>query len=316
MNVMALLRAALQAAVLFGAGLVIPVIGQAATFFTPVPVILVALRHGFREALAALALAAVLVTSLAGWHAGVVLLLGFGLMAIGIAYGMRTGMKTEQSVLLGGLLPVAAALVPLAYYAMHASGRLLEPAEKYLQQGIQDAVVIYRAAGMKDMVEAVNAISDRFVYYFVRLLPGITVTLSLAQAASCLGFARALLLRTPGPSGPAAAGTGLTGWHAPDLWVWGLIAALALSAVPQELVKYAGINLAIIFFLVYTAQGMVVVEFYFRKAGFGPMVRGFLHAVILALPSIMFLPPLGVVDVWADFRKVRNPGQGTGDELK
>ncbi len=310
MNIMTVLRAALQAAILFGARLVIPVIGDAATFFTPVPVILVALRHGFREALAALVLAAVLVTSLAGWHAGVFLLFGFGLMALGIAYGMRKGMKTEQSVLLGGLLPVAAALVPLAYYAMHASGGLLEPAEKYLQQSIQEAVELYRAAGMKDTVEAVNAISDRFIYYFVRLLPGIIITLSLAQAASCLGIARAFLARRPGASAPDAAGQSLAAWHAPDSWVWPLIAALGLSAFPQETVKFSGINAAIILLLAYTAQGMAVVESFFRRAGFGPLVRGFLHAVILALPSIMFLPPLGVVDIWADFRKVRTPGQG------
>jgi hypothetical protein len=214
-------------------------------------------------------------------------------MAVGIAYGMRKGMRSEHSVLLGGLLPVAAALVPLAYYAMHASGSLLEPAEKYLQQSIQEAVELYRAAGMKDMVEAVNAISDRFIYYFVRVLPGVTITLSLAQAASCLGVARFFLLRKPGPSGPVAAGTDLVGWHAPDVWVWGLIVALGLSAFPQELVRYTGINLTIIFFLVYTAQGVAVVGSISGKLASAPGAG--ISACRVLLPPSCFASPVSLI---------------------
>lgn len=314
MDYLAVFRAGLQAAVLFGAGLIIPLIGQAATLFTPVPIVLAALRRGYREAVAALALSALLVSALAGWHAGIVLLLGFGTMAAGIAYGMRKGLKPELSVLMGGLFPVAVALAPLAYYALHASGGLLKPAEEYLRQGIQEAVKVYREAGANDMAAAVNEISDRFIYYCARLLPGIVVTLSLAQAASCFGVARIFFQRNAGPAAPVAAATSsFAAWHAPDGWVWGLIASLGLSAFPHELPRFTGVNLAIVFLLAYSIQGMAVVEFSFRKAGFGALVRSVLHALIIALPTNLFLPPLGVMDIWADFRKVRKPEQGSGE---
>ena len=48
-------------------------------------------------------------------------------------------------------------------------------------------------------------------------------------------------------------------------------------------------------------------EHYFRKAGIHTVVRGLLHAIILALPVVVCVMALGVVDIWADFRKVRGP---------
>jgi hypothetical protein len=38
-----------------------------------------------------------------------------------------------------------------------------------------------------------------------------------------------------------------------------------------------------------------------------PLVRGVVHTLILALPSIVFVIAAGIVDIWADFRKVRGP---------
>jgi hypothetical protein len=38
-------------------------------------------------------------------------------------------------------------------------------------------------------------------------------------------------------------------------------------------------------------------------------MRGLIIVLILALPSIVFVITLGIVDIWADFRKVRAPLQ-------
>jgi hypothetical protein len=59
--------------------------------------------------------------------------------------------------------------------------------------------------------------------------------------------------------------------------------------------------------VVYLAQGAAIVEHYLLKAHIKPFIRGLIMALILAMPSIVFVIALGIVDVWADVRKVRGP---------
>ncbi len=77
--------------------------------------------------------------------------------------------------------------------------------------------------------------------------------------------------------------------------------------VPNETAKLAGWNLAILYSVVYLSQGIAIVEHYLKKARIQPVVRGLIQAVILALPLVVCVMALGVVDIWADFRKVRDP---------
>jgi uncharacterized protein YybS (DUF2232 family) len=301
--------AAAQAAGLFAAGLVVPVLGQMISLFAPVPFILAAVRYGIREGLAAVILATVFITAIAGWQAGMILLFGFGLVSIAVSWGMRRGARPEYSIFFGGLLPVAAAVVPLIYYVLHAGVNPVAAAEGYIRNSIQEAVKLYTTMGLTDLAVQVTGISDVFVHYFVRLLPGIVVATSLVQTACCYGIARALILRRPGSGPDLSPQPSLASWHAPDAWVWGLIVVLGCVAVPNEVVKFAGLNVGIVFLLVYTVQGMACVEFLLRKAAIPSPVRSLLHALILALPTVVFLIPLGVVDIWADFRKVRTQEQ-------
>ncbi len=304
MNYRAVIIAAAQAAVLYGAGFVIPVLGQAFALFTPVPFIIIYVRYGVGEGVAAIALSSALITFLVGWQAALILWLSFGLMALGTSEGMRRKWKPESATLLGGLLPVAAIGFALAYYFLHAGRNPVTAVEEYLKGSIAEAAAFYTSLGLADMAAVVSAVSDTFVHYLVRLIPGIAIATSVVQAACCFGLARALIMRRPG-TGPALKETSLAAWHAPDGWVWGLIAALAAVLVPNEAVRFTGLNVAILYLVVYTAQGMANVEHALRKSGIPAAGRGFIHAVILALPTVVFLIALGVVDIWADFRKVR-----------
>jgi len=169
-----------------------------------------------------------------------------------------------------------------------------------------EAAKVYAAMGLADMAATVTAMSDKFVHALVRLLPGIGVATSVVQAAFCYGIVRAAFIRRPGPI-PLPVQNSLASWHAPDTWVWGLIASLTLLVVPDEIAWYVGWNLTILFAILYLAQGIALLDFYLRKTHMRPFVRGVIHTLILALPSIVFVIAAGIVDIWADFRKVRGP---------
>ncbi|HXY62682.1 MAG TPA: DUF2232 domain-containing protein [Nitrospirota bacterium] len=304
MNYRATLIAAIQTVGLYAAAYIIPVLGQVLALLTPVPLILVSLRHGRVEGLAALGTSTALIAVLGGWQAAAILLFTFGLMAVGIAEGIRKQMKPEQISLLGGLLPISVIGISAAFYFTRAGKNPIGAIEGYLRTSIAEAASLYSKMGLNDMATMVAAVTDSFIHHLVMLIPAITIATSVIQAATCYGISRAVMLRKDVAS-PLAGQPALAVWHAPDAWVWGLIAALAILVVPNETSRYIGWNLAIIFAVVYLAQGTAIVEFYLKKLRIRPFMRGLILALILAMPSLVFAIALGIVDIWADFRKVR-----------
>jgi len=308
MNYRATFIAAIQSVGLFAAAFIIPVIGQLLALLTPVPLILVSLRRGRIEGLIALGTSAALIAVLGGWQAAAIFLFTFGLMAVGIAEGVRKQMKPEQISLLGGLLPIVVIGTLAAFYFARAGKSPIAAIEGYLRTSIAEAASLYTKMGLKDMATMVTSVTDSFIHYLVMLIPAITIATSVIQAATCYSISRAVILKKDASS-PLAGQPALALWHAPDAWVWGLIVALAILVVPNETSRLIGWNLAIIFAVVYLAQGTAIVEFYLKKLRIRPFMRGLILALVLAMPSIAFAIALGIVDIWADFRKVRGSVQ-------
>jgi uncharacterized protein YybS (DUF2232 family) len=304
MNYRSALFASVQTLGLFIAGFTIPVLGQALVLFTPVPIIVTYVRDGRTEGLTALLAAGTIVAALLGWHIAAILFFSFGLMAVGTAEGMHRRLRPESIVVIGGLLPIAAAGIVLSFYLSYMGKNPVTILEGHLRDSLAEAAKLYASLGLKDMASVVTSVTDAFVHYLVRLIPGITVATSLIQAACCYALARTAILRKTGsvtiPTQPS-----LAAWYAPDAWVWGLIAALALIMVPNETARFTGLNCAIIFSIIYLVQGIAIVEHVLRRAHIKAVARSLIHAFILALPTIVFVIALGVVDIWADFRKVR-----------
>ena len=308
MNIRAVFYATVQAVGLYAAGFIIPLLGQVLGLFTPVPLILTSVRYGRKEGLSALGASCVLVLALGGWQAAAILMFSFGLMSIGISEGMLRKMSHERAVLLGGLLPIAVLVAIVVFYFIQVGKSPMAAVEEYLRESITAAAAAYTRMGLKDMAAMVTSVTDDFIYYLTRLIPAITIATTVIQAACCYGVARAIIARKP-ESAPVDGQPPFAAWHAPDVWVWGLIAALTLIVIPNELPRLAGWNLAILFSVVYMAQGAAIVEHYLQKAHLKTFMRGLIITLILAMPSIVFVIALGVVDIWADVRKVRGPVQ-------
>ena len=297
----------MQAAALYLASLIIPVLGLMAALFSPVPSIIAYVRGGRQEGLASIGLACMLISIVAGLQGAILLFFTFGLMAVGTAEAMLRRLKPEGAALLGGLLPIAAIGIVLAAYFANLEKTPFTAVEEYLRNSLVEAAKMYTSLGLTEAAATIDTISDTFIYYLVRLLPGIVIATSITQAACCYGVARTLIARkqVPVPDQPS-----LALWHAPDVWVWGLIATLACAVVPQKALNIISWNAAIIYGVVYTAQGIAIMEHFFRKVGIHTAVRGMLHAIILVL-ALPCATALGVVDIWADLRKVRVAEQKT-----
>lgn len=304
MNPKKIFITALWTLILYLAG-VIPFIGQAVAMLAPVPLIISYVRNGRLSGIAALGIACAIVFGLGGWQSAVLLVL-FGLMAVGAGEGMLRRMRHESVVILGGIPSLAAGVIILVFYYGIGGVDPLSGAETYLRESISQVVRIYTELGFTEAAERVSSISDRLVFYLTRLIPAFVVSTVLVQSACCYWLARIIILRREAGDAGLVRGR-FSEWHAPDKWVWGLIAALGLVIIQPHTMKIAGWNILLVFGLVYTAQGMAVIEYYLIRASLPAFVRGLIFAVLLALPSAVLIPVLGLLDVWADFRKVRQP---------
>ena len=302
-----ILTTALQSAGLVIAGFIIPVLGQIALLISPVPLILIMVREGKLPGMLAVGLATAVIAVLAGGQAVfVVIFLSFGFMAMGLADGLRWRWKPENAILVGGMLTLVALVVVLAPFLSQAEKGPVAVTEEYLRTSIAEAKQLYMQLGLTDVAQVMDQFTDTVIYYLVRLLPGIILATTLLQAACCYGMARALILRKD-PAATILAEPTLASWHAPDSWVWGLIVSLGLVAIPDVTIRFIGLNLALIFLLIYSAQGLSLVDFTLRKAKVGTIWRSLILTFIVALPVIVPVIALGVVDIFADFRKVRTP---------
>jgi uncharacterized protein YybS (DUF2232 family) len=299
------LFAVIQTVGLFVAGFVIPVLGQLAALFTPVPLILVYVDDR-RKGVISLIVSSTIIGILGGWHVAAVFILSFGLMALGVSEGIQRRWRPESAALLGALLPLAVLAIVGGYYFYRIGKNPLGAIEEFLKSNLTEAGKVYTQLGFTDLANAIASISDSFLYNIVRLIPGILIATTVFQAASCYGLSLYIMIRKL-KAPQVTDSISFAAWHAPDVWVWGLIAGLSLIMVPGEAAWFTGWNLAVIFAVVYLTQGVAIVDYYLKKARVQPFIRGLLHTIILALPSVVFVIALGVVDIWADFRKVRGP---------
>jgi uncharacterized protein YybS (DUF2232 family) len=304
--------AALQSAGLYAAGFLIPLLGQVAVLFVPVPLIVLTVREGRGPGYLALGLASLFIAAMSSWQMSVLLFfLGFGLMAAGLSEGILRNRKAEQAVFIGGALPVAALAVGLSFLLLKTGKDPIPMAEAYLRGTITDAREVYSKLGLGEVAQTLDQVSDRIIHYVVRLLPGILLSASLMQAASCYGLTRTIILRR-NPGSPIASQPSLAAWHAPDSLVWGLIGTLVLIAwglidQTQTRAFLLGLNLACVYGLLYMVQGLSLIEYAFLRARIPAVWRVVLFMLLFALPAVVLIIPLGIVDIWADFRKVRRP---------
>jgi uncharacterized protein YybS (DUF2232 family) len=304
MNYKVVLVAAAQAVALFLSGFFIPLLGM---MFTPVPLVLAYVRQGKSEGLSALGLSVAVIGAIAGWQVAAVLLLSFGLMAVGTAEGLLRRWKPEATALAGGLLPTAALALVAARFFLYTHKNPVTFIEALLHEQRTLAAKLYTNLKLTEVAAAVSSVPDAFIHYFVLLLPGIVVTSLTLLAAGCFVLSVRSIIRRPG-NAPVLAVPSLAQWHVPDVWVWGLILTFVLIAIPNQTVKFTGWNLAILFAVIYLIQGIAIMEHYLRKARIQPVLRGLIYAVILALPpTVAGVIALGIVDIWADVRKVRGP---------
>jgi uncharacterized protein YybS (DUF2232 family) len=95
-------------------------------------------------------------------------------------------------------------------------------------------------------------------------------------------------------------------WRLPDITVWAVIASGVMLFVPTTGVRLFGLNGLMVCAVLYFFQGLAVLGTLFNRWRVPPVVRILIYILtLMQMYGLLFLSVLGLIDVWADFKKPR-----------
>ena len=276
--------------------------------FTPLPAAFIGVRHGSTAGGMTVALTLLIVLLTGGPTQGLMYLVQFGIPAAVLPWLLNRGVAWDKAVVVVLSAMTAASLGGLLIFSITAGESPLA-----MIGGLIDKEVAQTSTVMQEMFAETDLPADQrkevaravenMATFLQRAYPGIVVTvaglmtLGLVLLLTLLARGRYVL---PGKSFPQ--------WKAPEQLVWVLILSGFIVAFADGLLATVALNMLVILLPVYFLQGLAVIDCFFRRKAFSPVIRTIGYLLLtLVNPLPMLVTGIGVIDLWADFRKPREP---------
>ncbi len=277
-----------------------------AGILTPLPVLVAGWRLGGRGALLLTLTVGLSIFALKPGLEVIWSNLGFGsLLFMGVLLNglKQRGVQPPRAIMLTvAAMGAGAALIvlgqafftgvsPLAVLAQK-SGEIMATVHQVLGDASGGSSSVLPGVSQSDMVAMVQ-----------RLLPGLVVANTGLVAWLNVILARqiALLLGWGKPEPP------LFYWTAPEWLIFVALGTGFLLLVPVSWVRYLSLNLLLALALLYFCQGVAVVAAWFNRFSLPRVMRMIGYPLLFLNPFFFLIITLGLMDLWLDFRRLRQP---------
>lgn len=280
-----------------------PILGFFCTFLIPLPTLYYRLKLGRSMGIVIPIMALGIIIALSG-RISLDLVFFLELLGIGFILGelLNRPISIEKTVLTVCAAVWGSGLLALFFYSSFSSMGVGELLSAYVRENLEATMALYEGMGMSDEnIQVIKDAFDRIQYVLVRLIPALTACSTLAVIWICLLLARPLLTM----KGLAFTDFGpLNRWKAPEVLVWGAIAAGMMLLLPSPTVKLIGINAIMVLMTIYFFQGIAIVSYFFEHRRVPRFFRFFLYSLIVLQQIFLFIVVgIGFFDVWMNFRK-------------
>jgi len=227
-----------------------------------------------------------------------------GLMGLVLALGFIWRMPKEQAIFFTFAVNVIAAALIFGLAVFLQGVKPKEVLAEYMDQQIQEIEHFYEETEADPQQRmAISEALGRAKKFVLRGYPGLYAAMTLLLVALNFVVIRMVLVRLRYPVADRLPFTHLV---VPEVWVWGVIVAMAMWLLGAGTVKVVGMNLGLVFIAVYFLQGLAIVTFLLKKI----QVPGILQLVgfflILVQPVLLLLVAgLGLFDIWLDLRRLK-----------
>lgn len=297
---------ALAGYLLFGAAGALGAGAVLVNIFTPLPAAVLGMRFGPPWGCAAVVLTvvAILATPESGVPQALFYLVQFGLPAMLLPWLLTRGVHWDRAVVVTLALMITAGVVVLLGLASGSGQSAMNLVDAQIEREIEQTIsLMHEFAGEGGTAadsEAFHQALDSMGDFMHRAYPGMLIVVGGALQLVTAGLL-AFVVRPRGLPGPP-----LAMWRAPELLIWGLIAAGFAGMFGAGVLQNVAINVLIVILPVYFLQGLAVVEHFLKSKGLSPLSRGIGYVFLLLInPLPMVVTGVGVLDLWANFRKPR-----------
>lgn len=286
------------------AGGTIPVAGVFLGLLTPLPVILLSVRHGRAIALLGVLAVGACLVPLLGLGYTWIFYLEFGLPAAVLAEAIRREWVPESSVAAGVVATVGGSLLALFMLSRGAGGPI-EYLLEHLDRALAEAIRFYNKIGLSpDEIGGLSTSAEQVRKFLLATSPGLFISTALLTTSTNYYLARSGLARAS-TSGGTEQGFA---WSMPDWLVWVFIGAASLFLSGLPIVKEIGLNGLFVMMTLYFLQGLAIAAFWIRRLKLPPLV-GILGIGLLLLQPLLLLllTGVGLFDIWFVFRRQTLP---------
>lgn len=284
-------------------GSAVPLVGMLLIFLSPVPLVIIEMRHDLRRGFVALLAGSLIVLALEGPVQGLSYALGFSVL--GLALGRIIELKRSAvEILAWGSLVSLACKLTLAVIMFQVTG--LNPMnldmsgmERTLDMALRLPVGLEQAAAMKQQLEAMMKVLPL-------IIPATMILVSVIDTLLCFWITGKVvhrLSRVDLPQLPPFAR-----WRFPVSVLWAFMGALLCMVFGARDPRFAfltrvGLNLQVLTQFIFVLQGMSLAAWFMNRAGWSRTLRNFVLVLLFLIPLFSTVVNYaGIFDMCWDFR--------------
>jgi uncharacterized protein YybS (DUF2232 family) len=285
--------------------MVFPPLGALIGVLSPFPLVFIYLQRGRQVGIVLVALVFVVLLMLVGANQAMLFLSEYALMALVLGELIRFQLPGDRCIAISALASSFVSMVLLVAMFEDHDLSIKEFFAKQVRSHFSQSMEVFESMGeSKAEVEEMKAFVEKMAEVFAASYPAFLLIGSLIGAAANYALIRIAWMRFYGAG--LFSGRAFSGWVCPENLVWGFILSGAALFLGQGIVADAGLNVFLVMFCIYFAQGLSIIV-HFLKARKVPTFFWFVLFILIFVQPLLIglVAGLGVFDIWADFRKLK-----------
>ena len=287
--------------------MVFPPLGALVALLSPFPLIFIFLQRGKQVALVLMALIFGVLWFLVGQNQALLFMAEYAVMALVLGEMIQARYPGDWCIGASSLVSAVVSILLLVALLGNQETTVQDFFEKQIRAHFVQSIGTFESTEEnKAEIAEMKAFVDKTVGGFASAYPAFVFVGSLISGIANYSLLRIVWGRLYGP-GLFSEGT-FAQWVCPEKFIWGFIAASVAGFMGQGIIADVGLNLFIVIIVIYFAQGMSIVVHFLKARKVPIFLWFFLFIIIFAQPIFIgLIAGMGVFDIWADFRKIRNP---------
>ena len=248
----------------------IPLVGMLLIFLSPVPLVILEMRHDLRRGFLALLAGSLLVAAIEGPVQALSYALSFAVLGLALAVGSAVSLVCK----------LALAVIMFYVTGLNPMNLDMSGMERAMDMMLKMPVGLEQAAAMKHQMETMMKVMPL-------IIPAVFILVSVIDTALCYWISGKVVRRLSHFDLPKLPPFNMWRFHPSVLWAF--LAALICLVVGARDPRFAfltrvGLNLQVLTQFIFVLQGMSLAAWFMDRAGWGRGVRNFVLALVFVIP--------------------------------